>query len=101
MDSQTIGGPVTIPTDGTTTGTIDPPTGSSGETPSTNDPASGEVGGSDVGTTGGNFTSENPALILDFQSVGTVDGTGASSTGLYTPVTWWYGVVGVCVNVCR
>ncbi len=92
MDVATIAGPVVLPIFSSTT-----------------TPGGGEPGGG-VGDPSGetqNFTSSDPSLAnttIQFATApsGPNPGNpGSNGAGLYTPATWWYGVVGVCVNICK
>lgn len=103
LGANTVAGPVTYPV---STGTgvepgggVDPTTGS-GEEPTGGDPTAGESSTGDNGFTQQQFQGQNFTLLFQSDTGGS-GSTTTSGGGLYTPQTWWFGTVGVCVNVCR
>ena len=97
LDVATIGGPVVLPI-----------FSSSSITTGEGDPLGGEPGsGTDPDEETQHLSSIDPELANNtIQFAGAPapapnPNPGGNGAGLYTPTTWWYGVVGVCVNICK
>ncbi len=94
LEKDAWGGPLYS---GTYTSTGEPGGGIPPGDTGTGEPSASENGGEGKLNGVSNLTLQFSTSPASFAG----PGTGVFSNGLYTPDTWWYATLGVCVNVCR